>query len=150
MAQKTKKKTWESAEKKWGAIAGKSGYCVIPNILARYSGRLRINTAQQAVLYNLLSYWYDAENPPVVSKAKIAEGVGLSERQVQRHLHALKDKGLIEIQFPPRPGRNPNQYSFFGLTKKVEKLALAAQRGGRQAEYQRSKAILSATKDDNF
>ena len=142
--QQEKKKGWPSADAKWTYKTGQHGYTVIPNILFWYAADLGLKPAQQAVLFQLLSRWWDVDNPPVVSKARLAEGLGITERQVQRNLRALEKLGLITSKFPNRPGRHPNEYTFDGLVIKLQKVAISYGRKKRQQAHLRSQAARSA------
>ena len=77
----------------------------------------------------------------------MAEGLGISERQVQRHLNALKKAGLIEAHFPNRPGRHPNQYTFNGLVDKLKDVAVAYRLEKRREQHGRDRAVRSASMD---
>jgi DNA-binding transcriptional ArsR family regulator len=146
MADQEKKKGWPAADAKWTSKAGQHGYTVIPNLLFWYTADLGIKPAQQALLFQLLSRWWVGESTRPVSKAKLAEGLGTSERQVQRHLSALKKAGLIEARFPNLPGRHPNEYTFHGLVEKLQKISVEYGNKKRQQEYQRGQVVRSAAK----
>jgi predicted ArsR family transcriptional regulator len=77
----------------------------------------------------------------------MAKRLGITERQVQRHLLALKDAGLIERHFPNRPGRHPYQYTFNGLVNKLKKIAVVHRHEKRQKEFSRDRAVRSASKE---
>ena len=141
MVEQEKKKGWPAADAKWTSKAGQHGYTVIPNLLFWYTADLGIKPAQQALLFQLLSRWWVGESTRPVSKAKLAEGLGTSERQVQRQLSAWKKAGLIEARFPNLPGRHPNEYTFNGLVEKLEKIAVAYGSMKREQKYQRDKAV---------
>jgi len=143
MAKTETTKGWKAADDKWTSKTGKHGYSVLPNILFWYAAELKIKPPQQAVLFHLLSRWWFADNPPVVSKAKLAEGLGITERQVQRHLRTLEKAGLIESRFPKRPGRHPNEYTFDGLVSKLQKMSVAYDRKKRQQDHGKGKAVRS-------
>ncbi len=145
MAEEEKKKGWPAADAKWTSKSGQHGYTVIPNVLFWYTANLGIKPAQQALLFQLLSRWWVGESTRPVSKAKLAEGLGTSERQVQRHLSALKKAGLIEARFPNLPGRHPNEFTFNGLVDKVQKLAVAYGSIKREQKYRRDNAVKSAS-----
>ena len=138
------KRGWAPADAKWTYECGQHGYSVIPNILFWYTAQLDIKPAEQALLFQLASRWWEGEGTPTVSKARLAEGLGVSERQVQRYLSSLKKKGLIEARFPNRPGRHPNEYTFNGLVEKLQKIAVAHRADRVQTQYKRSKAVRSA------
>lgn len=145
MAKQEEKKGWPAADAKWTQKSGQYGYTVIPNILFWYAADLGISPAQQALLFQLLSRWWVGESTRPVSKARLAEGLGTSERQVQRHLSALKKAGLIEARFPKLPGRHPNEFTFEGLVKKLQKIAVAYGSKKKQQQYDRGKAVRLAS-----
>ncbi len=146
MANQGEKKGWPAADAKWTHQSGQHGYTVIPNILFWYAAEFGISPAQQAVLFQLLSRWWKADDPPIVSKARMAEGLGITERQVQRHLTALKKAGLIETRFPNRPGRHPYVYTFDGLVQKLRKIGIAYELEKKLQSHERSKAVRSVSK----
>lgn len=147
MAKEEEKKGWPGPDAKWTYKVGQHGYSVIPNILFWYAADLGINPPQQAVLLQLLSRWWTGDSTPAISKARMAEGLGISERQVQRHLSALKKAGLIETRFPKRPGRHPYEYTFYGLVTKLQKVAVAYGRKKRQQQHGRGKAVRGQLKN---
>jgi DNA-binding transcriptional ArsR family regulator len=146
VAKDGEKKGWPQADAKWTQKCGQHGYSVIPNILFYYTARLGISPAQQALLFQLLSRWWTGDGTPAISKARLAEGLGISERQVQRHLSALKKAGLIEARFPNRPGRHPNEYTFHGLVTKLQKISAEYGNNKRQQKHQRDKAVRASVK----
>lgn len=147
MAKEGEKKGWPQADAKWTQKCGQHGYSVIPNILFYYTADLGISPAQQALLFQLVGRWWTGEGTPTISKARLAEGLGTSERQVQRHLSALKKAGLIEARFPNLPGRHPNEYTFNGLVEKLQKISVAYGSLKREQKYQRGKAVRSVSND---
>jgi DNA-binding transcriptional ArsR family regulator len=140
------RKGWPAADAKWNSNVGKHGYSVIPNILFWYTADLGISPAQQALLFQLLSRWWTGDGTPEISKARLAEGLGTTERQVQRHLSALKKAGLIEARYPKKPGRHPYEYTFEGLVKKLQNISVAYDSVKRQQQYGRGKAVRTAIK----
>jgi|SaaInlStandDraft_2_1057019.scaffolds.fasta_scaffold122584_1 DNA-binding transcriptional ArsR family regulator len=147
MEEFEEKKGWRAAaDAKWTPTSGKRGYSVIPNILFWYAADLGINPAQQATLFHLLSRWWTGDRTPEVSKARLAEGLGITERQVQRHLTALKKAGLIKAQYPNKPGRHPYEYSFEGLVEQVRKIAVAYEDEKKHRVWRRGKAVKSVSK----
>ena len=132
-----------AANAKWTRNTGQHGYTVIPNLLIWYASQLGIRPTAQAVLFQLLSHWWVKDNLPIVSKARLAEGLGISERQVQRQLRVLEKAGLIKTRFPSRAGRHPHEFKFDGLVKKMQEIAVAHRREKRQQQHRRSKAVKS-------
>jgi DNA-binding HxlR family transcriptional regulator len=146
MAKQVESKEGRGLESKWTHSVLQHGYSSLPNILFWHAADLEITPAQQAVLFQLLSRWWEFDNPPRVSKARMAQGLGISERMVQRHLRALEKAGLIESQFPNLPGRHPNEYTFDGLVKKLQKIAVAYRAEKRQQDHKRRQAGKAAGK----
>jgi len=142
-----KKGGWVGQNEKWGEKTGRAGWTVLPNLLFRYARILGITPAQQALLFHLLNFWWYAHQPPIVSKATLSERMGITQRQVQRHLQALKKKGLIEVQFPRKPGRHPHEFSFSGLVAKLQKYGTSYARAKRDDEHRKSKYIDRAGKN---
>ena len=141
MANQDEKRGWEAADAKWTNKVGRHGYSVIPNILFWYGAALGMTPPQQATLFQLVSRWWTGDSTPPISKARMAEGLGITERQVQRHLSALKKLGLIETRYPKRPGRHPYEYTFAGLVTKLEKCAVAYEREKKLQQHGRGKAV---------
>ena len=148
MANDNIKRGWPAADAKWTYECGQHGYAVIPNILFYFTAQLDIKPAEQALLFQLASRWWDGEGTPTVSKARLADGLGVSERQVQRYLSSLKKKGLIEAKFPNKPGRHPSEYTFTGLVEKLKKIAVAYRAEKAQQQYKMNKAVRSAVRPD--
>jgi len=56
----------------------------------------------------------------------------------------LKKAGLIEARFPNLPGRHPNEYTFHGLVKKLQKISVEYGSKKRQQKYQRDQVARSS------
>jgi len=118
-------KTDKSSDKKWGKLVMQQGFCIIPSIMLRAQQRLGLNPTQLAVLMQLCDYWWDHGRKPYPSKEKIAERLGLSARQVQRHMADLEAAGLLSRQerYATNGGRLSNEYDLSGLVAKLKKIA---------------------------
>ena len=66
----------------------------------------------------------ERERKPYPSKAVLAERLGLSPRQVQRHIADLETAGLVERveRRAPHGGKLTNVYDLGGLVKRLKKL----------------------------
>jgi DNA-binding transcriptional MocR family regulator len=112
----------KESEKKWGVAVMKVGYCILPSILLRAQARLLINAQQMNVLLQLIEHWWTAEGKIYPSKDTIAERVGLSAKQVQRHIKVLEEKGLLR-RIPrvlKMRGKTSNEYDLSGLVAKLK------------------------------
>lgn len=110
------------SEKKWGAAVMQVGYCILPSILLRAQARLLINAQQMNVLLQLTEHWWTADGKIYPSKETIAERVGLSSKQVQRHIKVLEEKGLVK-RIPrvlKQRGKTSNEYDLSGLVTKLK------------------------------
>lgn len=117
-------KVSRNSEKKWGAAVMRLGFSIIPSLLLRAQQRLGLNPTQLAVLLQLADYWWDQDRKPYPSKQALSERLGLSPRQVQRHIADLETAGLvtrIERRAVHR-GKLSNEYDLSGLVERLNKL----------------------------
>ena len=123
-AQKPRKST-RSSEDKWGAEVMGLGFCVLPSLIFRAQRRLGLNPNQLAVLLQLADFWWDAGRKPFPKKADLAERLFLSERQVQRHIADLEQKGYVQRieRRAAHRGKISNEYDLAGLVAKLKELA---------------------------
>lgn len=118
------KETGRASEKKWGKEVIALGFCIVPSLLLRAQNRLGLNPTQVAVLMQLCDFWWDRERKPYPSKAVLAERLGLSPRQVQRHIADLETAGLVERveRRAVHGGKLTNVYDLSGLVRRLKKL----------------------------
>ena len=113
-----------ASEEKWGSAVMKLGFCIVPSLLLRAQRRLKLNPTQLAVLMQLCDYWWDSARKPYPSKESLAQRLGLSARQVQRHIADLERAGLVRRV--PRNGSNggklSNTYDLSGLVARLREL----------------------------
>lgn len=113
-----------ASEEKWGAAVMKLGFCIVPSLLLRAQRRLKLSPIQLAVLLQLCDYWWDSARKPYPSKDSLAQRLGLSARQVQRHIAILEQAGLVRRI--PRNGSNggklSNTYDLSGLVARLQEL----------------------------
>ena len=132
----------KQSEKKWGVAVMKLGYCILPSVLLQAQARLLINAQQMIVLLQLVEHWWTADGKVYPSKDTLADRIGLTPKQIQRHIKVLEQKGLVKRI--PRVlkgrGKTSNEYDLSGLVKKLKdiepdfaeakRLKLAAARPG--------------------
>jgi DNA-binding transcriptional ArsR family regulator len=121
---KPKKDTRRESEKKYGKPVMDYGFCIVPSLLMQAQGRLGLNPAQFNIIMQLADMWWTADQSPWPTKKLIADRLGMSDRQVQRHLADLENNGLIERIGRTRPGRGKtsNVYDLGGLVERLRKL----------------------------
>lgn len=105
------------SDKKWGPAVMELGFCIIPSLLLRAQARLQLTPVQLAVVIQLCDYWWDSERKPFPSKAHLAARLKIGERQVQRHLTALEEAGILR-----RVERGPGQTNEYDLSPLVARL----------------------------
>lgn len=112
------------SERKWGAEVIGLGFCLVPSLLLRAQRRLGLNPAQLAVLLQLCDFWWDEARKPFPSKEALAERLGLSARQVQRHIADLEQAGLVERveRRGPHGGKLSNLYDLSGLVRRLKEI----------------------------
>ena len=72
------------------------GYTTVPTLLLQHQAELGISCLELAVLLHILQHWWKADQLPFPSNGRLATLLGISARQVQRHIAALEGKNLIE------------------------------------------------------
>lgn len=111
----------KESEKKWGKAVMAHGYCIFPSILLQAQSRLGVSAQEMVVLLQLAEHWWKADSKVFPKKETIAQRVGLSTRQLQRHIQRLEELKLVQRKERYRGGlRTSNEYDLKGL---VEKLA---------------------------
>lgn len=113
-----------ASEKKWGKQVCALGFSVIPSLIFKAQARLGLSATQLAVLLQIADHWWSAGDLPFPSKSLIAERLGLSPRQIQRHLTDLEKGGFIKRieRKVKHKGQLSNLYDLTGLVSKLKKL----------------------------
>lgn len=119
-----KKTSDKQADTKWGKPVMKIGFCIIPSILLRAQQRLGLNPTQLAVLLQLVDFWWYQEKKPYPSKQALSDRLGLSPRQIQRHIADLEKAGFVNRveRHAAHQGKISNEYDLTGLVEKLKKL----------------------------
>jgi len=115
-------KDQKESEKKWGKAVMSHGYCIFPSILLQAQGRLGVSAQEMVVLLQLAEHWWKFANKVYPSKDVIAQRVGLSTKQVQRHIRQLEELKLVQRIERYRSGgsRTTNEYDLSGLVAKLK------------------------------
>jgi predicted transcriptional regulator len=112
------------SERKWGAPVMKLGFSIVPSLLLRAQRRLGLSPTQLAVLLQLADYWWDDARKPYPSKEALSGRLGLSPRQVQRHIADLEQAGLVQRvgRIAAHGGKLTNTYDLTGLVRRLQEL----------------------------
>src|SRR3990167_9457469 len=112
----------KQSEKKWGVAVMKLGYCILPSVLLQAQARLLINAQQMIVLLQLVEHWWTADGKVYPSKDTLADRIGLTPKQIQRHIKVLEQKVLVQRIPRVLKGRckTSNEYDLSGLVKKLK------------------------------
>lgn len=113
-----------ASEKKWGKRVMALGFCIVPSLLLRAQQRLGLNPTQLAILLQLCDFWWQKERLPYPSKETLAGRLGLSPRQVQRHVAELEGVGLVRRieRRASHGGKRTNCYDLAGLVRRLKEL----------------------------
>lgn len=112
----------KESEKKWGKAVMSHGYCIFPSILLQAQARLGVSAQEMVVLLQLAEHWWKASSKVFPSKDLIAQRVGLSTKQVQRHIRRLEELKLVQRieRFSAKGSRTTNEYDLSGLVAKLK------------------------------
>lgn len=119
-------------ETKWGdaVTGGINGYQLVPDVLIRNQGALKLDATDIVVLLNICMHWWESEpaKMPHPRPVTIAKRIGTSTRTVERHIARLGKLGLLEW-LPPEPRPNApsvRNFNLKGLMVALERLASKA------------------------
>lgn len=112
------------SERKWGKAVMSHGYCLVPSILLQAQARLAVSAQEMMVLLQLAEHWWHPDGKVYPSKEALSERVGLSGKQIQRHIRRLEEAKLVRRieRFKPGGGRTSNEYDLSGLVKKLQQI----------------------------
>src|SRR5258706_14224212 len=108
------KPTEKTLYKKWTKPLIDAGYTVVPTIIIRRMRVLGLTPTDFAILVQIASYWWEAENEPFPSMKTLADAIGISESTVKRRIKAMHGaKFLKKTTRPQKHNRHkPNLYGF--------------------------------------
>lgn len=142
MAMTGKQDTRKASEKKFGKPVMDVGFCITPSLLMKAQARIGLNPVQFNIVMQLLDQWWTAERRPWPAKATLAERMGMSDRQIQRHIAEMEGAGLIRRipRTSPGKGKTSNEYDLTGLVRKMQELEPEFTKAKEEAKA-RSKAL---------
>jgi biotin operon repressor len=115
------------------------GFCILPALLLRAQKRLGLSATQLALVIQLSDFWWDDGRIPWPKKETLAQRLGLSEKQVQRLVRGLEQRGYVKrLLRMTSHGRTSNGYDLSGLVQKLNELApefAAAAAAKRKVEH---------------
>jgi predicted transcriptional regulator len=85
---------------KWGREVAERGFTQIPNYLMRINMFVhddhKLSPTEMIVLFHLLASWWKTDEMPFPSLNTLADQIGISQRQVQRSINTLEQKGYLK------------------------------------------------------
>jgi predicted transcriptional regulator len=85
---------------KWGLEVAERGFAQIPNYLIQLNLFVhddhKLSPAEMVVLLQLVAAWWKKDEMPFPSMNTLSERAGISERQVQRSIKSLEQKGYLK------------------------------------------------------
>jgi len=85
---------------KWGLEVAERGFAQIPNYLIQLNLYVhddhKLSPAEMVVLLQLVATWWKKDEMPFPSMNTLAERAWISERQVQRSIKSLEQKGYLK------------------------------------------------------
>lgn len=114
----------KDSERKWGKAVMSHGYCIFPSMLLQAQARLAVSAQEMMVLLQLAEHWWRADGKIFPGKEAIATRIGLSAKQVQRHVRRLEELKLVRRveRYTSAGSRTTNQYDLSGLVAKLKAL----------------------------
>ncbi len=109
---------------KWGKDVMAQGFCILPALLLRAQRRLGLSATQLALIIQLADFWWDDDRAPWPKKETIADRLNLSDKQIQRLVRQLEQRGYVQRQKRVTGrGQTSNGYDLSGLVSKLKELA---------------------------
>jgi DNA-binding transcriptional regulator YhcF (GntR family) len=85
---------------KWGTAVAERGFAQIPNYLLQINMFVhddhKISPAETVILFQLIASWWKKDEMPYPSMRTLSDRTGISERQVQRAIKGLEEKGYLK------------------------------------------------------
>lgn len=113
---------------KWGREVAERGFTQIPNYLIQLNMFVhedhKLSPAEMVVLLQLVASWWKKDEMPFPSMNTIADRTGISERQVQRAIKSLEQKGyLTKTRKKIKSVIASNVYDLSPLVKVLDEIA---------------------------
>ncbi len=90
----------QDIKSKWGEKVAERGFTQIPNYLLQINTYVhddhQLTPTEMIVLLQLISSWWKKNEMPYPSMKTLAEKICVSERQIQRSVNSLEEKGYIK------------------------------------------------------
>lgn len=87
---------------KWGKEVATGGFTQIPNHLIRINmfvhDDVKLSPTEMLVLLQLVASWWKKDEMPFPSMRTLSERIGISERQVQRSIKSIEQKGYVKAE----------------------------------------------------
>jgi DNA replication protein DnaD len=106
---------------KWTPEVIALGYTAVPDLLLSRMAALGLTPTELVLLLQLLRYWWTFAHLPFPSKRKLAEAMGCSEKNVQKVMKRLEERGFV-TRVERRNQRDSSHTNLYDLDPLVGKL----------------------------
>lgn len=118
----------------WGPACADQYWIMMPRIAITLMKKLKVSPAAFEVLVEIMSYIRTNENPRPIS-SYIAAQLGITTSAVNKQIDILKEKGLIDWDYPPaKTNRGRRQYTFAPLHDQLAKFRKACSGTNEESE----------------
>ncbi len=135
--EKSGQRAPSSTTRIFGSKVMSHGYTGVPNILLRSQAKLKLTPTQFNIIVQLLSYWYQPDQPPFPSKQELADRIGITTDTLRINMVKLEKLGLLqrEQRTTAVGDYGSNTYDLDGLVQKLQRLEpkFTKERENRQA-----------------
>jgi len=106
---------------KWTPEVIALGYTAVPDLLLSRMAALGLTPTELVVLLQLLRYWWTFAQLPFPSKRKLAQAMGCSEKNIQKVIKRLEERGFV-TRVERRNERDSSHTNLYDLDPLVSKL----------------------------
>jgi len=123
---------------KWSAQTMACGYTVVPDVLLEHMGELGLTPTELVVMLQVMRFWWRADQLPFPSKHTLAQAMGMTDKNVQKVIGRLHEKGWMKriMRRRARDRHESNRYDFAQLVATLRDCACWEFIYGRFAEVE--------------
>lgn len=113
------------ADARWTRGVLKHGFTIVPALMITNQDKLALSPEHFNVLLHLIYHWRNSEEDPYPTKKRLARLMGKSEKQVQRYLRDLEEKGFLRriMRYKTGRGQTSSGYDLTGLVNRLRDIS---------------------------